>query len=88
MRIVLRSQRTALYLQELDTWVEMPHQARNFPNPIRALGFCVMHQLEADIVPILDPGEAPSKNPAALAKDLSKDRVPNFFRWRFPSADR
>jgi hypothetical protein len=47
-----------------------------------------MHQLEADIVPILDPGEAPSKNPAALAKDLSKDRVPNFFRWRFPSADR
>ena len=75
MRIVLRHQQRPVYFGGAGTWVKDPGRALDFVNAIRALHYCVLNRLQAEVVPILEPAspdaEQPQRQfpPVALALD-------------------
>jgi hypothetical protein len=71
MRIVLRHQQKAVYLQAPNSWVKDPSQARDFLNAIRALHYCVLHSLQADVVAVLDSKSMPRADSGPDSGDLS-----------------
>ena len=80
IRIVLRHQHKPLYLGASGRWVDDPHAALAFANAIRALHYCVLNHLQAEVVPIVENRKR--KTPARAAALLDSGEPSAADRWR------
>ena len=80
MRIVLKHLNTALYMQGANAWVRSPHEAQSFLNPMRALQFCVLHNLPAEIVTVLEESDLMEAHP--ITEQIMTSRKPALRRLR------
>ena len=57
-RRLIRDTRTGLFLKQPGAWTADPAKARNFPNLLAVVSFCVQHQLrDAELVLCFDRSE-------------------------------
>lgn len=76
MRIVLKNSRSGLYLENLGKWSSSAEKAQSFQNALRAVHFSAFHQIDAEVVPILedsDPVSGKASKPRARNSYLDAD---------------